>query len=103
SDGRVLLIGGTPLTMTAELYDPATGTFTGTGNMSVARSSHRATLLKSGAVLVTGGASSNGITATAELFDAATGTFSPTGSMGSPRGSHTATLMSDGKVLVTGG
>ena len=109
--GRVLVAGGicndhdrTGVgTSSAELFDPATNTFALTGSMSVERSAHAATLLTSGAVLVTGGATSEGVAATAELFDPVTGTFALTGSMLSPREFHTATRLVDGKVLVTGG
>src|SRR3989442_9366941 len=40
-NGKVLIAGGG--TATAELYDPATGTFTPTGTMSASRSLHIAT------------------------------------------------------------
>ena len=109
--GRVLVAGGVcddngrtgAGTSSAELFDPATNTFALTGSMSVERSAHAATLLTSGAVLVTGGATSNGVAATAELFDPVTGTFALTGNMLSPREFHTVTRLDDGKVLVTGG
>jgi WD40 repeat protein len=110
SNGKVLVTGGldnnnNPLA-TAELFDPASGTFTPTGIMETGREAHTATQLKDGRVLVTGGFEhdfNENALATAELFDPATGTFSPTGSMKAARGEHTATLLSDGKVLVTGG
>jgi hypothetical protein len=130
-DGRVLIAGGyncadagkDGLWASAELYDPATGTFSPTGSMSVPRELHTATLLSDGHVLITGGItgaspvgsqpvvlasyrtveSSSSVLRTAELYDPATGTFSPTGSMSTIRDHHTATLLQDGRVLVVGG
>ena len=118
SDGKVLVIGGDstlggPIDSlsTAELFDPATETFTPTGSMESARSGHTATLLQDGKVLVLGGTVYVSISigkslqslGTAEIFDPISGTFSQTGSLGTARTAHTATLLNNGKVLVTGG
>jgi hypothetical protein len=106
NNGKVLVAGGRGLgyfsLASAELYDPATGTWSGTGSLSIAHGEHTATLLTNGKVLVAGGDSS-GLTSSAELYDPATGTWNGTGSMSGVRYAHTATLLTNGKVLVAGG
>lgn len=110
NDGRVLIAGGTTpgiavLTQisSAEIYDPTTGSFTLTGNMTTSRSGHTATVLLDGRVLITGGRdNAYQPIASAELYDPVTGTFSATGNMKEARGGHVATLLSTGKVLISG-
>jgi hypothetical protein len=114
-DGRVLVAGGQECTYaalavcddlsSAELYDPASGTFSPTGSMVTARAPGSATLLADGRVLVIGGGSIGGglNPASAELYDPSTGKFSATGSMGTARSGYSATLLRDGRVLVAGG
>ena len=108
-DGRVLMTGGLDASLVtikqAEIFDPATGTFTAVPAMSTPRRYHTATLLPDGRVLVAGGVptSSNNLPiATAEIFDPVLGTWSPTGSMNTNRGYHTATLVG-AKVLMAAG
>jgi WD40 repeat protein len=77
-DGTVLMVGGFdssdtnpayPNLTAVELYNPNTGTFTGTGGLQTPRAYHTATLLKDGATaLVTGGISGGATLATAELY-----------------------------------
>jgi hypothetical protein len=119
NNGKVLIAGGiqgsrgggAALT-SAELYDPATGTFTVTGSMLSDRAQHTATLLHSGEVLIAGGWNGHRADAPddppwdplfAELFDPSTGSFKSTGSMSTTRIGHSATSLSDGRVLMLGG
>ena len=109
-NGKVLVAGGSDNNFfvgalsSAELYDPATGAFTPTGNMLVPRLAHQATLLKDGRVLVTGGQGNERANhASAEFYDPATGVFTPAATMTERRADHTATLLADGRVLLTGG
>jgi N-acetylneuraminic acid mutarotase len=105
SDGKVLVAGGyynNSALNTAELYDPATGTWSITGNLNTARSAYTATLLSDGKVLVAGGYYNNSALNTAELYDPATGTWSITGNLNTALYAQTATLLLNGKVLVTG-
>ncbi len=107
SNGKVLIAGGfnsstLMVLSSAELYDPAAGTFTPTGGMSTPRQSFTATLLPNGKVLVAAGVTT-GALGSAEVFDPATGGFTATGNLNEARFKHTATLLPTGKVLITSG
>jgi hypothetical protein len=106
-NGKVLVAGGEyagkSVLASAELYDPASGTFTATGSMTEARGRlPTATLLADGRVLIVGGFYFHCLS-TAEVYDPVAGTFTATGGLTTPRSFHTATLLSGGKVLITGG
>jgi uncharacterized protein (TIGR03437 family) len=106
-NGKVLVAGGGNLSgalRRAELYDPATGAWTRTGDLNVARYEHTATLLPNGKVLVVGGSQLGGpVLNSAELYDPATGAWTTTSSLNVTRQYYTATLLLSGKVLVAGG
>ncbi|HET9308625.1 MAG TPA: kelch repeat-containing protein [Candidatus Sulfotelmatobacter sp.] len=107
-NGQVLVTGGDNFTQgflnNAELYNPATGRWTLTANMSVQRVGHGAVLLQNGQVLVAGGYNSNpGFLTTAELYNPATGTWTATGSMTTGRASFLMLLLANGQVLAAGG
>jgi len=111
-NGKVLIAGGGTCTAgngctdpSAELYNPATGVFTFTGNMVTAREHHTATLLHDGTVLMAGGDGNpvGGPTNSLERYDPTTGTFLDGGAAGVPRENHTATLLNNGMVLLAGG
>lgn len=115
SDGtwRVLVAGGydpqagAVELASAELYDPATNSWSATGSMNSPRAFHTATLLTaSGRVLVTGGRDSGSPGSTAEVFDPTTLQWTFVRGMSSARAGHTAThLLIPGvtKVVVVGG
>src|SRR5262249_27341752 len=103
-NGKVLVVAGVDsnlmVSASAELYDPASESWTATGSLNTARSFHTATLMPNGEVLVAGGDS---IGPSAELYDPASGTWTATGSLATARGYHTATLLPNGEVLAAGG
>lgn len=110
STGKVLIAGGVQgiVSYTAELYDPATDTFSATGPMigSFGAVDHSATILLNGNVLIAGGdwGSGIGVTNQAELYDPLGGNFSLLAStMSSARFDHTATRLGNGQVLLAGG
>jgi Galactose oxidase, central domain len=78
------------------------GTFARTGNMTMARTQHTATLLLNRLVLIAGGMA-GGVLANAETFDPGAGTFGAIVAMTTARRMHTATLLPDGRVLIVGG
>lgn len=106
-DGKVLIVGGRiayssntkNVTESAELFDPLTEKMTLVDSMSRVRSTHKATLLPNGKVLITGGT----IYSDVEIYDHDSGKFSITGAMKVNRMGQTATLLTNGKVLITGG
>jgi hypothetical protein len=110
-NGKVLFAGGcvnncNDITSSAELFDPASGTWSYTGSLHTPRYFYSAVLLNTGKVLVAGGcnaASCNTVTATAELYDPSTGAFSATGSLSVARDYQAAALLANGNVLVAGG
>ena len=115
-DGRALVVGGLTccqqpnpspelFSLTAEIYDPSTDSFSPTGTMKRARGGHAAAMLFDGRVLITGGDGNDPDTAplATEIFDPATGQFSSGGDLRTARDSHAAITLTEGRVLVIGG
>jgi hypothetical protein len=113
-DRRVIVIGGNTrgdtgrVLASAEIFDPTTGAWSATGEMSVPRHKLAVIALADGRVLVLGGSNKQdafGQYATAEVFDPTTGSFIATGAMAEPRYKISGAVVQfrDGRVLVAAG
>jgi N-acetylneuraminic acid mutarotase len=125
NNGEVLVFGGSapvdsPLSpeqidMTADLYDPSTGTWKPTGDMVIRQRGAVAIQLADGGILVAGGHLDEADQTTAvnavEIYNPVTGIWHAAASMHVARGSigrvgndgPTAVRLRDGRVLVAGG
>ncbi len=106
ASGKVLVVGGfrpTPgYLKSAELYDPASNTWSSAGSMIEARTGAAGAVLPDGRVLVAGGYAGEA-KSSAEIWDPSTNTWSYTKDMSRVRAGASATLMPSGRVLVVGG
>ncbi len=109
-DGKTLVAGAYEISSngpfplaSADVYDPATGTWEPTESMAVARAYGSATALPDGSVIVAGGVGTTGQLASAEMYDPTSGAWSLTGAMTEARAQHVAMALHDGRVLVAGG
>lgn len=111
-NGQVLVAGGATCCTggccsggSAELYNPATGTWANTGSMSFPRYGPLAGLLPDGQVLEICNVSDPGVPRCAtELYNSASGTWSQDGQASpSAEGGYAYTMLNDGEVLISGG
>ena len=113
ADGRVMVVGGREQVFsqsgyttlaTAEIYDPATGTWAVARPLTEARFGHAATLLPDGRVLVVGGRNrdSSRELQTAERYDPRADRWAATAPVAGSVGGPVATPLPDGTVLLTG-
>lgn len=114
NNGLVLVAGGVSVydptaenyvpTASADLFDPATNTWSSAASMAAARFEHVASLLPDGRLLVAGGFDPRvGGIQTAEIYDPATDSWSSAADMSTTRWNHGAIALDDGSVLVVGG
>ncbi|MFB4295076.1 DUF6603 domain-containing protein [Actinomadura sp. NTSP31] len=118
ADGRVLVTGGDPVAAadgtfsphslaSAELFDPAAGTWAAAAPLpGGGRSRHRCLLLGSGAVLLIGGTGGPAFASghrSVLVYDPDAGTWTPTGALTTGRWSLGAVQLSDLRVLAAGG
>jgi len=118
-EGRVLVLGADyepsgeysegnfvpSTTVTAEIFDPATGETESAGSLVANRFEPTVVQLRDGRVLIAGGTIPPGVggpTASAEIYDPATGQFTATGSMTEPRFQAQAVELPDGRILFVG-
>jgi M6 family metalloprotease-like protein len=98
ADGRVLVAGGN---RPAEVYDPATSSWTPTGPNSGRFIDARAAALDDGRVLVVGSTPNDPVNA--EIYDSLTDSWHVTGQLAHDRLLHSAVRLADGRVVVAGG
>lgn len=109
-NGKVLVTGGARglpnngrYLASTEIYDPATGRWTYSGNLNVPREgAPEIVLLKNGKVLLAGGYYRDAFIDKAEIYDPATGKWT-TSQMPYAWGGASMTVLNNGKVLVSGG
>ena len=87
----------------AELYDPSTGVWISTGNMTSNRVYHTASTLTNGQILLAGGLGTSGPLQSSELYDPSTGIWTSTYDLITSRFSHTTSMLPNGQVLAAGG
>jgi hypothetical protein len=113
--GKVLVAGGTsgsarlsPGLPSAEIYDPAGGTWKAAAAMHEPRYGHSAVVLPSKKVLVAGGTATRSGDSlrslrTAEIYDPSADAWTVASAMTDARSGHAAAVLKGGKVLVCGG
>jgi hypothetical protein len=112
-NGTVLVAGGQHIVKessggvtSAEIYDPATGTWHSTGTMPTGHGQATASLLPDGRVLVAGGALVSGCCGgivAADLYNPSSGTWQAAANMNFPREGAASVVLPNGTVLMTGG
>lgn len=111
TDGRILVTGGRSNkddsipTQSVEIYNSRDGTWSQGPPMLKGRTYHRATLLPSGNVLVTGGYlnTEERSTSTCEIYDMKTNAWREAQRMSLGRCGHVQLRLPDGRVVVIGG
>lgn len=112
-DGRVLVVGGLSQAIfgvglsSAEVFDPATESWTSVGSTGAQRVAPALARLPGGDILVSGGHDGSTFfsttSASAQTFDPSSDVWTATQPMNAGRFGHTLTTLPDGRVLAVGG
>lgn len=106
-NGDVLLVGGfgkTKVVVEAEVFHPATNTFSSVGALARPRYDCVASALQDGRAIVLGGQSLTGHYADGEIFDPMTSSFTRVRGMTVERAlGHMESVLDDGRVMISGG
>ncbi|MFO0615882.1 MAG: kelch repeat-containing protein [Polyangiaceae bacterium] len=102
ADGRALAVGGGSLLDSAEIYDPATSTWSPIPGPNFWRREQSAVLLGDGRVFVVGGEQSIGASATAEIYDPISNAWAIVASAPRPMFRAAIARLASGKVLLVG-
>lgn len=107
-DGRVLVLGGSGLPSPlagADVFDPMTQQWSGTGASAVVREEHAAALVPNGWIVAAGGCCGSGLEV--ELYhpesDSSAASWTATESLVEPRRAAATAVLPDGALLVAGG
>ena len=87
----------------AEIYNPATNTWSPAASMNAARGLQTATLTPSGQVFVSGGEGPTSNLSSAEIYNPSSNSWSSVAPMATSRYFQSATLLPSGQILVAGG
>ena len=106
-DGRVIIAGGgtgfNGYSSSAEVFNPATNTFTTVASMGTARAQASSMIMPDGTFLVAGGYSGSATLATTQRYDGATNTWIAAGSMLNPHYGAVTEMLPGNYVLIAGG
>lgn len=103
-DGRALVAGGTDQYPGAEIFNPASGTWSPTTDMAqVPRWFFETIPLADGRVMVAGGFGSSGLLDGVEIFDPGLGLWMQSNAMNMPRYTAVSAQLPDGRILIAGG
>jgi hypothetical protein len=108
STGKVLVAGGMDTSgnvlSSAELFNPATGTWSATGSLTTARQNATLTALADQTAIAIGGVDgSSNVLASSEIYNPSAATWSVGATLTTARHRHRTVRLTDNRVFVTGG